>query len=158
MASKTHKTKKPGNPVLYRSETNKVLGGVCGGLGEVFGIDATIVRVVFALAALFGGSGLLFYLVLWLVIPSESRLTNSTDENIRQNLDEMKERAQAFGKEFQDKPNNSKKVVGIVVIVLGLLLLLDNFGFSYLFNFGRLWPVLIIVIGLLMITRRDRKA
>jgi phage shock protein C len=54
---------------LYRSETNKMLGGVCAGLGEYFNIDPTIVRLVFVLAALLAGHGILVYVILWIVIP-----------------------------------------------------------------------------------------
>lgn len=57
---------------LYRSTTNKVLAGVCGGLGEYFNVDPTIVRVVFVLLALPGGlPGILPYVILWLVVPQD---------------------------------------------------------------------------------------
>ena len=56
---------------LYRSRKNAMLGGVCAGLGEYFGIDPTIVRLIFVLLFLFGGHGLLIYLILWLVVPRQ---------------------------------------------------------------------------------------
>jgi phage shock protein C len=46
-----------------------MLGGVCGGLGEFFGIDPTLVRLFFVLLALLGGHGVLIYLILWLIVP-----------------------------------------------------------------------------------------
>ncbi len=54
---------------LYRSSTDRMLAGVCGGLGEYLGIDPTLVRLAVALMAIFGGHGLLFYLILWLIVP-----------------------------------------------------------------------------------------
>lgn len=55
---------------LYRSRTNKKIAGICGGIGEYFNIDPTIVRVVFFILLLPGGlPGLLPYLVLWIIIP-----------------------------------------------------------------------------------------
>ena len=55
---------------LYRSTTDKMLGGVCAGLGEFFGIDPTIVRIIYVLFTLLtGGFGLLFYLILLFVVP-----------------------------------------------------------------------------------------
>jgi phage shock protein C len=55
---------------LYRSRTQRMLGGVCGGLAEYFNIDVTLVRVLFvAFAVLTGGIGALIYLVLWIVLP-----------------------------------------------------------------------------------------
>ncbi|GAB4510947.1 MAG: hypothetical protein OHK0046_08380 [Anaerolineae bacterium] len=56
---------------LTRSTTEKMLGGVCGGLAAYFRIDPTIVRLVFVALALAGGPGLLLYIVLWLIMPQE---------------------------------------------------------------------------------------
>jgi phage shock protein C len=57
---------------LTRSENDRILVGVCGGLGEHFGIDPTIVRIAFVLLAVFGGSGVVLYLALWLIVPRAS--------------------------------------------------------------------------------------
>ena len=56
---------------LYRSRTNRQIAGVCGGLSEYFHLDATLIRVIFVVLAVVGGSGLLLYLILWAVIPEE---------------------------------------------------------------------------------------
>ena len=56
---------------IYRSTSDKVIGGVCGGLGEYFGIDPTWVRVLFVLSLFAEGVGLLAYLIGWIVIPKE---------------------------------------------------------------------------------------
>lgn len=57
---------------FYRSNDDKKLGGVCGGIAEYFGIDATIVRIIFVVLSLPGGApGILPYLILWLVIPQK---------------------------------------------------------------------------------------
>jgi phage shock protein C len=56
---------------LYRSRTNRQIAGVCGGLAEYFHLDATLIRVIFAVLAVMGGSGLLLYVILWLVVPEE---------------------------------------------------------------------------------------
>jgi phage shock protein C len=53
---------------LYRSSTNKVIAGVCGGLGEYFGVDPTVVRIIFVVLGLAGGPGLLLYIVLLLIL------------------------------------------------------------------------------------------
>jgi phage shock protein C len=54
---------------LTRSQTNKRIAGVCGGIAEYFDIDPTLVRVAFVVAALLGGPGVLLYIVLWIVLP-----------------------------------------------------------------------------------------
>ena len=57
---------------LYRSKTDRKVAGVCGGLGEFFGFDPTLARLVFVFLSLPGGApGILPYLVLWLVIPED---------------------------------------------------------------------------------------
>lgn len=54
---------------LYRSSTDIKLAGVCGGIAEYFDLDPTIVRLAWVLFVLFGGSGILGYIIAWLVIP-----------------------------------------------------------------------------------------
>jgi phage shock protein C len=56
---------------LYRSKTNRQLAGVCGGLAEHFNLDATLIRVLFVLLAVLGGSGLVLYVAMWIIIPKE---------------------------------------------------------------------------------------
>lgn len=58
---------------LYRSRQNRMIGGVCGGLGEYFGIDPTLVRVLVVVGSLLGFAGafLLGYLILLIVVPNE---------------------------------------------------------------------------------------
>lgn len=56
---------------LYRSKTQKMLGGVCGGIAEYTQIDVTIVRIVAVLLVLGPGPGLLAYGILWIVIPTQ---------------------------------------------------------------------------------------
>jgi phage shock protein C len=58
---------------LYRSQTQRMLAGVCGGLAEYFNIDATVLRVLFLILAVFGGSGIVIYLVMWIVVPDASK-------------------------------------------------------------------------------------
>jgi phage shock protein C len=57
---------------LYRSRQNRMISGVCGGLGEYFGIDPTLMRILFVLATFLGfGSALLVYIILLIVVPEE---------------------------------------------------------------------------------------
>jgi phage shock protein C len=56
---------------LYRSRTDRKLAGVCGGLAQYFNVDATLIRVLFVLLAVLGGSGLVLYLAMWIIVPKE---------------------------------------------------------------------------------------
>ena len=57
------------NQRLTRSRSDRKIAGVCGGLAEYSGIDATLIRVLFVILALAGGPGLLVYLALWVILP-----------------------------------------------------------------------------------------
>jgi phage shock protein C len=59
------------NTQFTRSRSDKMIGGVCGGLARYFNVDTTIVRLLFVLAVFLGGASPLIYLVLWLVMPEE---------------------------------------------------------------------------------------
>jgi len=54
---------------LYRSGKDKMLGGVCGGIGEYFNIDPTLVRLLWVVLTFTGGAGLLAYIIAWIIIP-----------------------------------------------------------------------------------------
>ena len=54
---------------LYKSNENKMIDGVCGGIGEYFGIDPTLARLAWILFCLLGGSGILAYIIAAIVIP-----------------------------------------------------------------------------------------
>jgi len=56
---------------MRRSATDKWLGGVCGGLARSTGLESWVWRLIFAVLFLFGGTGLLIYLLLWIFVPAE---------------------------------------------------------------------------------------
>lgn len=64
---KTMKTTKR----LYRSKTNKIVGGVCGGFGEYLNIDPVLIRLILVLMFLCTGFGLIAYIIAWIIIPLE---------------------------------------------------------------------------------------
>ncbi len=61
----------PGSHRLTRSRTDRMIAGVCGGFAAYSGIDANIVRLVMVLVTVFGGAGVVLYLVAWVIIPEE---------------------------------------------------------------------------------------
>ena len=56
---------------LYRSRTNRQVAGVCGGLAQYFNLDATLIRILFVVLAVLGGSGLVLYVAMWIIVPKE---------------------------------------------------------------------------------------
>jgi phage shock protein C len=65
---------------VYRSKSERMLAGVCGGLGEYFNIDPTLVRILFILFGLIVGGGILLYLILWLLIPEEPDVVENAED------------------------------------------------------------------------------
>ena len=59
---------------LYRSETNRKIAGVCGGVGEYFGIDPTLVRLGWVFLTLCAGSGLIAYIIAAIIVPTQSEV------------------------------------------------------------------------------------
>lgn len=146
---------------LYRSQTDSMIGGVCGGLGQYLGIDSTIVRLFFVLLVLGNGVGVLIYLVLWLIVPREGQAEEATvEETIRAGAGEIAERARALGDDLREaarSPNpQAGLIIGAALIVLGVVFLLQNLDIAWLrwLNFDVLWPVLLVVAGLALLLRR----
>ncbi|MFY9153906.1 MAG: PspC domain-containing protein [Prolixibacteraceae bacterium] len=102
---------------LYRDGENRVLGGVCSGLGAYFNIDMVILRVIFVLAFFLGvGSSLIIYIVLWIAVPKakttaqrlEMKGKEATVSNIEKSIkEEVKEVGENYNK-FMNPPSNSR--------------------------------------------------
>lgn len=140
---------------LTRSTTNRVIAGVAGGLAEYFEVDATIIRLIFVLLTVFGGSGVIIYIVLWLIIPHDKYHGEITEESIKAGADEMRDTAKKFAGEMKtySKTNDSKYIFGVIIILLGIFFLLSNFGVMRFLNLARLWPVILVILGILILSR-----
>ncbi len=138
---------------LYRSRTNSVIAGVCGGLGEYLGIDPVLVRIFFLLFVLAGGAGPLVYLLLWLVIPLDDThyATNDLGGRVGQVRDEFIQ--------ITNRPNPAAaKWIGFGLIALGALFLLQALNLPFLrwLDEDILWPVLLVVAGVVLLLRALR--
>ena len=153
------------NTVLYRSESDRMLGGVCGGLGTYLGVDTTLVRLFFVILFFGSGIGLLAYLALWIVAPSESSINKDLTwkESIVDTTENFGERAQNMGQEFSAAMRTPHPKAGVIVggalIALGGLLFIENLGIPWLhwLDFDILWPVLLIVAGGVILVRRSQE-
>lgn len=124
-------------PRLRRSREDKVVAGVCGGLARYFGVDPIWFRLAFVVLAVGGGSGILIYLLAWLIIPEQGE-------------------GEVLSPRQGTNAGDGAVVVGVALVGVGLMLL-----FNTLFPwFDRImWPLVVIVAGLgLLYTgrRRDR--
>ena len=119
-----------------------MIAGVAGGLANYFDIDPTIVRIIFV-AGLFLGAGFLAYIVLWIVVPEEPYgLENTGQDGVKQENADQGTTNDANAQAKSDHKSNRPHIFGAILIILGVLLLLDNFVRFHIF-----WPLLLILIG-----------
>ena len=144
---------------LYRSSRDSVIAGICGGLGDYFNTDPLLFRLLFVLAVIFGGSGILVYIVLWIVIPYEPNppVNESTSNNTTMNDENKQDEIKQPGKEIreEEKRNYGNLWAGLILITLGAIFLIDRFVPRI--DFGDMWPVILIVIGIILITKTYQK-
>lgn len=150
------------NNRLYRSRTDQMIGGVCGGLAEYLKIDSTLIRLFFVLLALGSGVGLALYLILWIIIPYEGEGEVGAADTRRAGADEVAQRMRALGDDVQQafrQPHpKAGLIVGVALIILGMVFLVDTLNLRWLrwLRFDILWPVLLILAGGVLIWRRLR--
>lgn len=75
---------------LYKSRKDKMIDGVCGGLADFFKIDATIIRLIFALLVLLKGCGILLYIVACIIIPRSPEAESFDSENSEDDVENLK--------------------------------------------------------------------
>ncbi|MDD2224922.1 MAG: PspC domain-containing protein [Candidatus Shapirobacteria bacterium] len=144
---------------LFRSVDDNIVAGVCGGLAEYFQIDGSLVRIIFILLAIGGGSGVLIYLILWLVVPSVNQNSSgkqNKEEKIKEFADEVKDKTKSMAKEIklETKIKRTKRIniLGVVLILIGLTAIWNQI-FPKMIDWDMFWPIILILVGMLLIFR-----
>jgi phage shock protein C len=127
---------------LYRSQTNKVFAGVCGGLAEYLTVDTTIVRLIWVLLTLLGGSGIILYILAFFIVPERPIVMGDAPSLVKSD----------FG---------PARIFGILFVAAGIVLLLDNLE---IFSFCRIWdtawefvlPGILMLAGIYFLTKRGK--
>ncbi len=86
---------------MYRSRSERILGGVAGGLGSYFGVDPVIFRLVFLVLSLFSGFGFVVYFVLWLLLPLEGTLAVDSRTQMQENVGDMQDTTQRIASQLR---------------------------------------------------------
>ena len=97
---------------LFRSRSDGMIAGVCGGLGEYLGLDPVWLRLLFILLLFASGIGLWAYLILWIIVPLEGSESTSPSDTVQANVQEMADRAREFGQGIQKGVQRGTVVVG----------------------------------------------
>lgn len=145
-----------------------MIGGVASGLAHFFGLDPTIVRLVWLVSLFFGGAGFVLYIIAWIIIPPAPQggatPTFAKSEQIREQVINTAKDIEAqlkgestsrYSGEAERQAAQRRTVLGWILIGLGVLLLARNV-FSWL-AIGHLWPILIIIAGAVIIMQEVRK-
>jgi phage shock protein PspC (stress-responsive transcriptional regulator) len=151
---------------LERSNSNRVIGGVCGGLAEYLVVDATLVRVVFVVGTIMtAGLGILAYIVLLVLMPLPGRpapfvsggtgppqATGAEGEPaVTAPAPETRDPAQVAA-----ESERRRTVFGYVLIALGIAFFLGNAGAFRFVQWQLIWPLVIVGIGVLLLVQRVR--
>ncbi len=123
---------------LYKSSSNRIISGVCGGVGEYFGINPVTVRVIWILAVLFLGTGILAYLAAMILIPK-----NKNDKSV-------------------ENYKNAKPAIGLILILFGVILLSQEywmpFSWDGFFGYEMMPAIGLILLGIFVILAgRERR-
>ena len=94
---------------LTRSSNDKMIAGVCGGLASYFEIDPTLVRLGFVALLLLGGSPVLVYLVLWLLMPLDEHINDTPQQTLSSNIKEMTNKAREVTGQVKQQVNAFKR-------------------------------------------------
>jgi len=118
---------------LYRSRSDRYIGGICGGLGAYLNLDSNLIRVLFIISIFLGGTGIILYIAGLIIIPENP----SEEAHVSRRI-------------------NPNYIWGIVLVVIGCLLLLRQLGWYYNFHFWHIpwvfvWAALLISGGLYLI-------
>ncbi|MCI0531283.1 MAG: PspC domain-containing protein [candidate division Zixibacteria bacterium] len=137
---------------LYRSRKNAMIAGVCGGLAEYFDIDPVVVRIIFVLLVFAGGSGLIAYLIAWIIMPQ------APAENVPPMAEGVTGAAPSpeTGGVDPDKRQQRTQIAGMILITVGALFLFNSL-FDW-FKFWKLWPVILIIFGLLILLKNKKES
>jgi len=155
---------------LYRSRRDRMIGGVCGGLGEYLNTDPVWIRLLFVILLFATGFGFWAYIILWIIIPGEERAGSTSADTVQANVQEMADRARELGQGIQrglqgnrvahtageSGPSSGTALVGLAFVLLGGFLLFRQFGLFSWLNWGVMWSLALIFVGGALLASRLR--
>ncbi len=125
---------------LYRSKSNKVIAGVCGGIGEYLDIDPTVIRLLWVIITIPWGFGVIAYIICMFIIP---------EEPAGKSVKKVKESPKAEILEHE-----GKIIGGLIMVLIGTILLANNLGLFSMFpwlSWNYVWPFILIGIGAILL-------
>ena len=133
----------PGPRRLVRSRDDRVIAGVCGGLGEYLGVDAVLIRIAALILIFAGGAGLILYVIGWIAMPeaSEGVAVAAGQPPTRPGVPVER--------------TTGAVVIGALFVLIGVFFLLDE-AFPDFLSWNWVWPIALIAVGAIVILRARR--
>ncbi|MEN6294948.1 MAG: PspC domain-containing protein [Chloroherpetonaceae bacterium] len=151
--------------IVQRSRRHRIIGGVCGGIGEYFDIDPLFIRVLFVVFTCLYGVGIIVYIVLWIITPSAPLETayNETETATQRQTEYETENAQRsdlnqMPSQNSEKANKNRFLIGLILIIIGALILVNEL-LPYI-DGEYIWSALFIIVGvyLIILSLRGKKS
>ena len=141
------------NKKLRRNPMNRVIGGVCSGLADFFGVDVALMRIAFVIAFLFASFGFWLYIILWIVLPETQQTIDNGQQNQSQSQSPQSESESVSVSKSESKVKSI--FAGAFIILIGLLFLVNNFiPINWVW---KLWPLILVAIGIVMIVTASKR-
>jgi len=146
---------------FYRSRKDRVFFGVCGGLGEYFGYDPVLFRLLFVLLFLMNGVGLLLYIIMVFVTTEEPGRSDKGGKDLEGEVNELAKKVDDKAKEISREANLNKdgmkesgNILGIIIILVGLFFLSREVLPMAWLSSNIVWALLIIALGVYIIFKK----
>jgi len=110
---------------LYKSSSDKVLAGVCGGIGEYFAVDSVIIRLLWVVFTLMGGAGLIAYIIAAIIIPRDESYNSIEDSYTR--TDNVSSGDRAERRDSRESSRSTSLVLGAILVMFGAFVLMKDF-------------------------------
>ncbi len=138
---------------LMKSDGDRMISGVCGGIAAYLGVDSVFVRLAFIVLALASGVGFLIYIILMIIMPSENNLNDAPSDVAQDNIGQIGNDVSSGFKRVRQHRQGPAIAAGLLIF-LGIYLLLGNFGLLGWLSGGIFWSLLLIGVGIYLIAQR----
>ncbi|MBU1197424.1 PspC domain-containing protein [Candidatus Micrarchaeota archaeon] len=136
---------------LYRSK-DRMIAGICGGIAKYLNVDVSLIRILWLIWVLMGGTGLIAYIIAWIIIPEEpSGRVKYDHAGLKRFAKETKKMAAEMESIEEKRTDYGAFFFGLAFVAIGASLIAQQFGYLRDVNLWGLWPVFIIMLGLTML-------
>ncbi len=132
-----------------------MISGVCGGIAAYLGVDSVFVRLAFLLLCFASGVGLILYIILMIIMPSQANIGGSNNQVYQDNFDEYSGEFSKSVKGLKQHPQGRTITAGLL-IMLGVFLLFSNFGWLAGLSASAFWVILLIGLGVYFLRKQRR--